>query len=189
MSPSESDTGLDEDLSEGIPAWFALQGKVVIDAGTLVAADLNLEIYPEETSDGVLEGCGVEVEAADWESVDALPDTQIYTWWKFLEMQVLSDPCELRQSLPEHFYLGLGALLPELTPELVALEMEQPEHYLYSAFASFEELDTEGQQDVYAFGFAGTQENLDQVSEVVQAAPLPGGTYLISAVYLFPLAD
>jgi hypothetical protein len=67
--------------------------------------------------------------------------------------------------------------------------MDNPEQYLYGAFASFVEPDADGQQDIYVFGVAGTQDNLDQDSEVAQAAPLPSGTYYITAVYLFPLLN
>ena len=185
----DEDTGDNDESEPSAPAWFAMHGKVVLDEGVLVAMDLSLDLYPGETSEGVIEGCTVTVEGLDWENSEPLPDAQIYTWWKFLDMLVTTDACDVSDRLPQNFYLGLGALHPDLAPELVALEMEQPEQFLYSAFASFADPSADGQQDIYAFGVAGTQENLDQDSEVAEAGPLPGGTYLISAVYLFPLAD
>ena len=183
------DTADWDESEESQPAWFALHGKVVLDDGLLLSMNLSLDVYAEETSDGKIEGCTVEVEGSEWETPEALPDAQIYAWWKFLTLDVSSDACEVRDRLPLVFYLGLGSLHPDLTPELVALEMDNPEQYLYGAFASFAEPGADGQQDISVFGVAGTQDNLDQHSEVAQSAPLPSGTYYITAVYLFPLLN
>ena len=188
---ADSATGGDSGMHQGDsgpvvnddPVWFGLDAEVQLLEGQVTAVTTSLRVHPEDTE---------ELLCTDAPAVEviqdlAVPDPLVFHWVQ-LTLAEDSGACEGGDRIPRSIRLGLGELYDPIVPGVERHGLGEVQDSLYGAYASFEAPVGDGLEGTtYAYGYAGTE--LDRAGETtaVETGPLPDGTYLVTAWYLFEL--
>ena len=167
------------------PHWWRLSASLEVVAGQLAAVDSELEVTVLDRNGTDLCSELFLVESTNTEVFQ--PDPSLIVWWS-IERGAGAGQCAADQdlsTLPETFFLGVGALHPELEAVAGQVPMvpEEGPGTLNGAFASVDP-DVDG---LWVFGFAGDESAWSGRSGPATVAPLADGTWTIIGVYGFPL--
>ena len=175
-----SDSG---DLLPPAP-WFALDAQVDLVEGEASGLALQIRFLPEDTVLG--EVCNDAPTVVSFEPIGS-PDPLVFHWW-----EVVIDPdtgaCDAAPRLPSTLRLGLGELYPQVVAGVDQDGLGDVKDSLYGAYASFDAPIGDGLDGTtYAYGYAGTEADRAGATPAVESGPLPDGSYLATAFYLFEL--
>mgnify|MGYP001182714824 CR=1 FL=1 len=185
----DSDEAADSESSG--PAWFALDGDLHMLSGEAHSIGLQMRVYGEDPSAGVLEGCEVVLAADTLTAQDTTPDPMITHWWSMNDLMAVSWGCLEQAQLPTSATIGLGEFHPELNGRVLSLELSDPSAFLYGFYASLsfdEPIDGFNSESTYIVGYGSTESTLSGVEEVSLDGTLPDGLYQLDGVFLLPLA-
>lgn len=176
----DADTA-EEEIAEA--TWFLLRGEVELLAGEPAALRLWVSGLPDDGEAICSEELSIEASL----TLAEVPDPVVYHWWE-LQVGALEGDCVDHLTLPGTLRLGLGALHPQLVPGLERHELREVEDSMYGSYASFEAPWGDGLAGTtYAFGFAGTAQDMAGDAPAVGVAPMPDGSYEITGWYPFKL--
>jgi len=188
---SGDDTGWDSDApSMDSPAWFKLDGTLVIAEGEAVPGSSTLQVQfiadAEDTGQdtgttGVSRSCTTTPALESLtEAVPSDTSLQLLGWWLVTLDQTEDATCPW--DLPQNLHLGVGALDTDLYPAMDVNGFDTSASTLYGLYTQYGAADA----PIWIFGVAGTLENYTGTAEPADAAPLPDGSYDLETLHLLP---
>lgn len=181
-----ADTGMmdTDDVDEDTPppdAWTARATLAITDgAPSLDGAAVTIDLVA--TGDETPVDCPVQLDVSGL--VASTPpeaaDGAVYAWWTLPIVPVDDDTCAVA-GLPEIVGIGIGTLHPDQRARLGAYGYDDVADSIFGAYLST------GDEAVYAFGFAGTADDL--LGDDAAADPPPDGVYAVQPLFLFALPE
>jgi hypothetical protein len=167
------------------PDWWRLSASLEVVAGQLAAASSELEVTLLDRNG--TEVCSELFLVTSTNTEVFQPEASLIVWWS-IERGEGAGQCATHHdlnTLPETFFLGVGALHPEL--EAVAGQVPAvPEGGPATLNGAYASVDSDV-DDVWVFGFAGDEDAWGGRAGPATVAPLADGTWTIVGVYGFPL--